>query len=137
MLGTLPPCPLHGMDLKHSDKFTFMFPSDRTAQSVKWLTVGWTAGVQFPGGAGISLFTTTLEQLWGWPSLLSSHYQDLFLQWQKQLKCETDHSPQCIVKVWDVWSFNSTPTMRDHGMVLRYRGHLICNSQKYCLFWNL
>jgi len=38
--------------------------------SLKWLTMEWTAGVWFPAQTGIFLFTITFRLAWSLPSLL-------------------------------------------------------------------
>jgi hypothetical protein len=51
--------------------------------SVSTIAMGWMIRFQFPVGAGIFLFILHPDWLWGLSSLLSSEYQGLFLQGEK------------------------------------------------------
>jgi len=57
--------------------------------------MGWATGVQFPLGAVMGFFSSSLclDRLWGPPILLPSRYRGLLLLGVKRSGREADHSP--------------------------------------------
>jgi hypothetical protein len=75
-------------------------------------------GFDYEWGLGIFLFTTVSRMALG-PTQPPIQWVlgDLSLG-VKQPVHEADHSPPSSAKVKNVWSYNSTPPKRLHGMVL-------------------
>jgi hypothetical protein len=73
--------------------------------------MGWATGVQFPLGAVMGFFSSSLclDRLWGPPILLPSRYRGLLLLGVKRSGREADHLSPSSAEVKDVWSYTSTP----------------------------
>jgi hypothetical protein len=84
------------------------------AQSIQRLAAGWTFGVRFPSGTGISLFITTSR-----PALAGFH-PDSYPTGAgiKRPERQADLSPLPSAQLKYVWFHTSTPSIRLQGEVL-------------------
>jgi hypothetical protein len=87
------------------------------AQQGQWLARGWTAGVRFPVGAGVCLFSATSGQIMP-PPPTSTMVPEALSLGLKGPKRDAGHSPPSSTDVKNVWS--KTYTLL-HGIVSQPR----------------
>jgi hypothetical protein len=81
--------------------------------------MGWTTGVRFLDGKEIFLSSPPRsDRLWDPPSLLSNGYRGAPSPKVKLPGREADNSPPSNAEVKNKWSFNATPPIRLHDVVL-------------------